>query len=505
MAVGPALPPGTNPVELYASAVRLSVQRGGLYAFIEAFWKDAGEGSTFVGGWYLRVLCSVLEAIAHFVLGNTVINIPPGTGKTLVTTVFWPAWVWATIDPGRRFIFTSYDHDLVHDTAKKFLLLVQAPAFRAAYPTLQLRATRAKEAKIDTTKGGSRMAYQMGGGVTGKHAHHIVCDDPIKPAEAESLTSRQLEDVVKLWEGTFATRRADPQRCNFTIIMQRLNHDDLAGVMLRTRGYEHVCFPMRYVPNCPWDYGCSLGKLDVRTEPGELLCPERYDADAVAAVETALGTVQNVSAQLQQNPVPATGSYFEDGWFREWQEFPVLREMHFVQVWDLGFKGRDRKGTAADSWVHGALWARWGKQYWLIDEVRGHWNYPETKRRFRAAQGRQHWGRAACIRVEDKANGTGLIAEINELTDLRIPVVPVEPRGSKEERAKRHSAKAEAGMIWLPPARYMPSVGEFRAELVRFPHQRANDRVDTTTMALDYLADDGPSYAKKWAQIWQNR
>jgi phage terminase large subunit-like protein len=34
----------------------------------------------------------------------------------------------------------------------------------------------------------------------------------------------------------------------------------------------------------------------------------------------------------------------------------------------------------------------------------------------------------------------------------------------------------------------MPTVEEFRAELVGFPRASHNDRVDTTTQALDHLA-----------------
>ena len=82
----------------------------------------------------------------------------------------------------------------------------------------------------------------------------------------------------------------------------------------------------------------------------------------------------------------------------------------------------------------------------LFDEVRGHWNYPTTKREFAGAQSRDLWEQAACIRVEDKANGSALIAELEELEELHVPITPVEPIGSKEERLKRHSAKFQARM-----------------------------------------------------------
>jgi predicted phage terminase large subunit-like protein len=495
--------PDLNGLQLYAQAARLHAKQRGFYGFVQAFWRETGEADAFIGNWHLQIICFVLELLAAFELGNTVINVPPATGKTLITTILWPAWVWATQDAGRRFIFTSYDHDLVHRTARKFLRLVISPAYRAAYPNVRLAATRPAEAEIENTSGGCRLAYQLGGGVTGKHAHHVVCDDPIKPSDAASLTSKQLTDCVDIWTGTFVTRRADPKRFNCAIIMQRLNHDDLAGVLLREHGYEHVCLPMRFVPDCSWDHGCSLGRLDIRTEPGELLWPDRYDEDAVRSVERALGSAQNAEAQLQQNPVPATGSFFETAWFRYWDVLPLVREMRIVQSWDLGFKGR--KGNAsADSFVSGLLMAVHGNRFLVLDEVHGRWNYPETKRQFAAAQQRELWRNPEAILVEDKANGTALISELEAAGKLTTPIRAVEPSGSKEDRARRHSAKVEAGRVWLPPVSQMPTVAEWLAEIVRFPHQKANDRVDTFTQALDYLGDDVAHWAEVWSRIWQN-
>ncbi|HSN22921.1 MAG TPA: phage terminase large subunit, partial [Methylomicrobium sp.] len=198
------------------------------------------------------------------------------------------------------------------------------------------------------------------------------------------------------------------------------------------------------------------------------------------------------------------GNFFEDAWFREWSlPLPHPGAMYIVQSWDLGFKGRAGKGSA-DSWVHGCLWAKGGNRYYLLDEVRGHWNYPETKRQFIAAQSRPLWGAAGCILLEDKANGPALIAECREVLDFSTPIKAVEPHGSKEDRAKRHSAKAEAGLIWLPPADQMPTVAEWRAEIVRFPHQKANDRVDTMTQALDELDGGMVGSLELWKEIIAN-
>lgn len=475
-----------------------------LHAFAEIFWKDAGETKPFSDNWHLHMLAQALEAQARFEIRDLVINVPPSTGKTLWCQVFWPAWIWARLDAGRRFFFTSYDRGKIHETARTFLRVIRSPLYTALFPHVRCSRPNPAEEMIETVGGGRRIAFQMGGGVTSKHADHIGCDDPNK-ADATTL---EFEQTFETWTKVFPTRVANPDRYTKTIIMQRLNHDDIAGIMLRPPyNYEHVCFPMRYVPNCPWDYGCSLGKLDMRERPGELLWPGRYSEDAVTRIETGMASTQVASAQMQQNPVPETGSYFEDAWLGTWSALPVLVACDIVQTWDLGFKGRTgtRQNASADSWVHGALWAEYRGLYYLLDEVRGHWNYPETKRRFISAQSRVNWNRAGAILIENKANGIALTDELKEmLGNLYTPIVEVEPHGSKEERAKRHSGRVSDGRLLLPPAAVMPTVGEFRAELVRFPHQKVNDRVDTTTQMLDYFTEPGRNNAALLAAVAAN-
>jgi predicted phage terminase large subunit-like protein len=329
-----------------------------------------------------------------------------------------------------------------------------------------------------------------------------VCDDPIKPDEALRVTGLQLEEVSRIWKNTAATRRMDPARHASVIIMQRLAEDDLAGEMLREQGYEHLCLPMRYVPGCTWDFGCSLGKLDQRTEAGELLAPQRFPESAVQELEAALETEQNVGAQLQQNPVPKRGAFFEDDWFGTWEALPA--RPRYVQSWDLGFKGKraGKQQRQAHSRVHGALWAFTDAAYYLVAEVIGWWNYPETRRQFQRCQ--TLWAKCEAVLVEDKANGPALIDEMAELSP-GVPIKPVEPQGSKEDRASRHSALAESGKILLPTAEQMPTIGEFRAELVRFPNQRRNDRVDTTTQALDYMTDKAQRLRAALHAIGKNR
>jgi predicted phage terminase large subunit-like protein len=486
-----------------------------LLDFVRQFWGYVGAGETFHENWHHVNVCRALERVAleyecvecgqevhppqqvcgcggktkrkHTAL---VINQPPSTTKTLIVSVFWPAWLW-TIDPQHRWMYVSYDEDVVRQAADRMLSVLKSDLYQACWPATQLvGGVTSKQALsfFQTTAGGERHSKSFQGGLTGKHADTLVIDDPIKPEDAVAPSGLELARVERIYGSTLRSRRRNPMRFAEVCIMQRLADGDLSSYLLNL-GAEHLMYPMSYVPGAGWDAGNTLGLEDPRTEPGELLWPDRYTPEIIERDQAGM-TPAVAEAQYQQNPTPESGSYFEAAWFREYIDLPRDWQLEFFQSWDLGFKGRDRGSrqvAEARSRTHGALWAMHkteGKLY-LIDEVLGRWNYPEARQQFLEAQLRHPWSRSTVALVEDKAMGSGLISELQE----DVPIIyGWDPEGSKEDRARRHSQKVEAGIVYLPKA---PWAQEFLAELVRFPRQRENDRVDTTTMLLDWLYRPG--------------
>ena len=474
-----------------AQAVRELTKRHGLPYFIERFW-PAIEQVPFVNSWHIGAVAEVLTAVSRGQIKRLVINQPPSTSKSTIASVLWPAWEW-TLDPSLRWITTGFGERLVLRDAGRMLSILRDPVFRAAWPEVQLTKTKPPESLIETTLRGRRYSVQLGGEMTGWHGERILLDDPIKPNDADAVTGRKLEETNSLVTGTLFSRLVEGPRSAIVCIAQRLASGDPPELLL-DQGFEHLMLPMRYVPNAAWDRGCSLGKLDRRTEPGELLCPDRYPEESVRALEVGLETPQNIAAQHQQNPTPKTGSFFEAGWFHPYDHLPF--EVRYVQSWDLGFKGgRGANARQAHSRVHGALWAYTRNRYYLVDETIGTWNYPETKRRFAAAQSRWSEYDIEAILIEDKANGIALIDELKaDYPEIR----PIEPHGSKEDRAARHSAAFEAGQVFVPEE---PWVEEFKSELIKFPKQKQNDRVDTTSQAFDYMRDRTRRYAEALAGL----
>ena len=94
--------------------------------------------------------------------------------------------------------------------------------------------------------------------------------------------------------------------------------------------------------------------------------------------------------------------------------------------------------------------------------------------------------------IEKKANGDGIIASLkSEMAALKIRpvnIIPVEVNKSKEVRLYMCLSDFEAGNVHILNPASTPWVDDYVEELITFPVGKSDDRVDVTTMVLNYLA-----------------
>lgn len=492
---------------------REQIRRKGFHEFIRRFWTIADpKCPQFIDNWHFGAKAEILTAVSKRQIRRVVINEPPGMGKSITVDVLWPAWHWATLDPKHAWMSVSFDISLVLRNARQLLDVIESPLFRAAYPEFEPGGAKSAIGEFFNGHGGYRFSTSFEGKGTGRHVHTQVLDDPVKPKDWNNAAA--LEKANTTWNGTFSTRAIDRSYFARAIIMQRIAENDTAGEMLREQGYEHLCLPMRFVPGAYWDCGNSINVRDRRSVPGELLFPERFPEVEVVEMERGLGTPAIVEAQLQQNPTPGVGGVVEDSWLRaEWDALP--RDARFVQSWDFGFKGKVADKQAADlvqsgrSRVHGALYAEARGQAYLVDEMDPEvLSFPESKRAFRAQQ-KGLWLRAGVLLIEDKANGTGIIDDLEDeirqaikegrkvdpaFAKLVSRIERVNPTDDKLTRLIRHTDFIQKGGLLVPHVEAMPTVDAWRVEIVGFPKRKWNDRVDTLTQALDHLRSAASRY-----------
>jgi predicted phage terminase large subunit-like protein len=490
--------------------IRELIDRGGLRAFMRQFWSDCVP-QTFSDNWHVGAICEHLEAVTVGELRRLIINVPPGTGKSLTCGVFWPAWLW-TLDPTSSIICGSFDQSLLNGQSEKMISVLRSDTFRSAYPWVDLANKTPALREFKTTRGGFRFNTSPEGKGTGRHADGALVDDPMKPQDAILGRKAAFTKVNNWFDGTLQTRI----RKWLVVIMQRVHADDLAGRCLE-EGYTPLILPMRHTKRVMW-------ARDPRTEVGELLWPALFPEEKVRQLELKLRS--EASAQLQQDPTPASGGIVEESWTRlEWIEPPTKGT--WVQSWDFSQKGTKE----SHSKVSGQLWCATREltlvhellsslddrlarvpgahadrivrrlpsdrttMYVLVDWVGGWWNFVTSKAQFTMVQDRPMWKRARAKLIEAKANGVPLIEEMKSRVG---GIISVEPDGDKEQRLRAHTEKFELGQIVFPPGR----VGdEVREELIKFPRFTHDDHVDTCTQALDRLANKAALFRENLRKV----
>ena len=174
--------------------------------------------------------------------------------------------------------------------------------------------------------------------------------------------------------------------------------------------------------------------------------------------------------------VRADGGIFKKEWFTQYYDpsDPPDFDERLISC-DLAFKDT----ITSDFTVYQA-WGRKGANYYLIDQVRGRWGFPQAKTEFKKFCDRH----PTFLRkiIEDKAAGISMIQDLKDDVPGLIPYNP--GAKSKLERAQLISPLFEARNVYLPTHRSWTN--DYVSEMVAFTgsKQGTDDQVDATSQAL---------------------
>lgn len=456
-----------------------------LLSFVETAWSIL-EAVPFRPNWHLSVLCDQLEHVTRGELKRLLVNVPPGTAKSLVTSVFWPAWEWAS-DPTKRFLTASYGQDLATRDALKMRQLVKSAWYQAHWP-ISFRDDVDQKTRYENEDGGWRLATSVGGRGTGEHPDRIIIDDPHNVKEAESDVERQ---VAIDWFAQTVSTRGVSRDAAIVVIMQRLHERDLSGAILSgatADEWTHVCLPMRAeAAHAVQPTLANRPAVDPRA-PGALLWPTMFPEAKVASLERAMGSYAT-AGQLQQRPAPAEGGLLKRSW---WKFYPgdAPRPTAIVISWDMALKD----GQLNDYTV-GQVWGGKGADRYFFRTVRDRWTFVEIKQQvkdlYRWAQ--ERWPDVPItVLIEKAAAGPDVIAALSR----EIPgILAVKPKSDKVQRVQAVSPAIEAGNVFVPGAPSPDGQGcdsartpfwvqTFLGECAAFPNGSHDDQVDACSQAL---------------------
>lgn len=486
-----------------------------LYEFMKQGWQYI-DSAPFTDGWPVEAVAEHLQAVADGQIRRLIVNIPPRCSKSSLTSVAFPAWVWAqpwrthTSGPGVHFLHASYALQLSLRDSTKCRRLIESPWYKARWgDRFTLTGDQNTKTRFDNSVGGTRLATAVGSALTGEGGNIIVVDDP--NAAQEAFSEATIETTIEWWDGALSTRLNNPRQGAYIVIQQRLSEEDLTGhILSREAGlWTHLMLPMRYEPER--SYVTSIGWQDPRTEPGQLLWPERFGEEEVAVLERQMGP-WTAAGQLQQRPEPKGGGVIKRDWWQLWDQdaYPDVEyivasldtaytektsnDMSAMTVWGI-WSGGDQKAQVTRTMTPsgeavGTITRRYTEEHPRVmmmyawqDRLELHElviKVAETMKKFKVDK----------LLIENKAAGISVSQEIRRLYGHETWAVQLVDPKKQDKLARLYSVQhlfAE-GLIYAPNRSW---ADEVITQCTTFPKAKHDDLVDTVSMALRFLRSTG--------------
>lgn len=465
-------------------------------------------------GWVHQDICRRLErfskAVAEGKSPRLMILMPPRHGKSELASRNFPPWHLGQY-PDHEFISCSYNLSLAMDFSRKVKQIITDPLYETLYETRLDPNNQSTEAWGLQAQRGGYVAAGIGGPITGKGAHVLLIDDPVKNAEeADSADIRE-----KIWEWYLSTAYSRLAPGGGVLVIQTWWHDDdLAGrlqQMMRDGSddehvdqFEVIKYPAiaeadewldedtdlieRLEHDAPefgdtavhaharaLKAGYETTKMKLLRRKGEALHPARYDLDKLLRIKAQNRGGRWWSALYQQNPVPNDGGYFDKGQFRL-APVPRVIDANVFIAWDFAITEKKQSdytvGTvglqAADDVLHVADQVRFksGDAFFIVESIlnlTSKWYSPSLMLGFE--DGQIYRAIEALLKKRMRERG------------LYPPVTLLRPITDKLARARPLQGRMQQGMVSFSSSGGW--VSSLRTEMLRFPAGAHDDQVDS--------------------------
>jgi len=452
-------------------ARRVMAQRH-LLSFVQAF------NSNYLAGWVHKDICQRLERFSQDVADGKsprlMLFMPPRHGKSELASRCFPAWHLGT-NPHHEVIACSYSGSLAMGFSRKVRSTIRDPFYNKVFPECHLDPESQSAEAWLTTEGGGYTAAGVGGPITGKGAHILVIDDPVKNREeAESETTRQS---IKDWYTSTAYTRLAPGG-GVLVILTRWHDDDLAGWLLgeqETGGDE-------------WEvikYPAIADQDEQYRKAGDALHPDRYPIDALARIKRAIGS-RDWSALYQQDPVADEGAYFQRSMIRYYNPHEVNRdEMTVYAAWDLAIGKKERN----DFSVGVVAGIDTNDNMYILHVERGKWDGGELVEHILDTYTAYEPSITGIERGHiEMALGPFLDKRIKERGLYQMYIKDLKTgRRDKEARARAIQGRMQQGMVFFPTGTEWTD--SLVNELLRFPNGVHDDQVDALAWLGQMMAE----------------
>lgn len=483
-----------------------------LYEFFKQAWPWIEGVKPFIEGWAVGALCEHVQALVEGQISKLLINLPPRVGKSNVVSVALVPWIW-TFMPSLKALYASYKMSLAMEHSRKCRMLLDSPWYKRFWKhSFSMLKDQSVKSHFTNDKYGHRItgSTSLEAGVTGFGGDLLVLDDPNKAGE-----SAVTIDAVNTFVSTVWSNRMDPGGLKLQIIMQqRTAEEDVSGMALaKDAGWTPLILPMEYekARHCKTIILPSSKGLkweDPRKKDGELLWPKGINQADLNTLKKETGQY-NYACQFQQRPAPEAGGIIKKDWFKWWKQNTAPVITNVIQCWDTAIDAKSEGSfSASTTWgvyndTHGTpniiLLGLW------MDKA----EYPDLRRMaLRLSKDYRDSGEIEVtpdgkhvpdlVLIESKSTGPSVIYDLRRAGVSAIGFDPSK-HGDKLARTRKVTPLMENGRIWVPakpPEYYVlrPFADKFVNVCGSFPDKSSLDVVDTLSMCLIYLQNNGYLY-----------
>ena len=435
-----------------------------------------------------RLIARKLEAVERGEIKRLMIFMPPRHGKSMLASEFFPAWYLGR-NPEHYVIAATYSQELADDFGRKVRGQIADPSFGAIFPGVKLAADSQSVKRFHVEGGGQEVATAqrgayyavgVGGPLTGRGAHLLLIDDPVK--NREEADSELVRRRIKDWYTSTAYTRLMPG-ARIVIIQTRWHEDDLSGWLLEDHKHE----------------GWEVLSLPALSDDGQALWPEHYSAKNLERIKLAVGP-RDWSALYQQRPAPESGDYFRREWFKYYDNAPQHLQIYGASDYAITNKG-------GDFTVHGVFGVDRERGIYLLDLWRQQTTsdvwidaFLDLVKKWRPVQWAEEQGqiiKSLDPFIAQRSIERGVFVAREQFASLT----------DKASRAQSIRGRMAQGMVYLP--RSAPWLAELERELLTFPVGVNDDQVDVLSLLgrmLDQLSSIEPDkpgrYVDRYERSW---
>ena len=469
--------------DVSAQAALRAVLATDFASFIRYTFGVLRPGVEFRPNWHIDAMAYKLSQIASGEVKKLIITVPPRNLKSICASVALPAWFLGH-HPSERVVAVSYSSELAKTHASDFRRVVTDPLYQAIFPRMRIQRETDKE--IATTARGRRYATFIEGTLTGLGGNLIVIDDPIKLGDASSEIVRKRS--IDWYRNTLVTRPDDKKAARIVVVMQRVHQEDLVGYLQEQGGFDILNLPAVAQTS---SYFSTGSRSFHERRAGETLHPEHESGEILVGIKRDMGSMQ-FSAQYQQTPVPAGGTFIKRTWLKTYPPSAISLQHRdrMVISWDIALS----EAQTGDSSAGVVLLSR-GDTFYVLDVCKGQFPFGQLIEKILDMVRR--YPNSALV-IEESPISIGLIQALKQ---NHINVVTVTPTKDKRSRVISQTDRFEGGSVLLPErAEWLDG---FIGELLSFPGGRHDDQVDALVQGMAWLrAQWMPPIKQRIAMNW---